>query len=899
MTIINFHIHYKTEWKEHPFIQIKKKTGRTTRQEVIHLHSFDGENWIGQILIDTNEKIQYKYGIKNEGSITMEFGEIRQINWDFKHIQSYLIKDTWRSRSHESNIFHTSAFTQVIFNRSVFQQMPTKATTNHNIVLFRLWSADIPTHLRLGIVGNHSVMGDWKKPLLLDDSGYPTWTKTIEINEIKTHIEYKYVLCDGSNGEIVEWENGLNRTIEVTYLSSPGHCIVQNDDHFRHNYKRWRGAGMAIPLFSLRSARGLGIGEYNDLKHAIDFSRNSGLRMVQILPVNDTIANRTWKDSYPYAAISVFALNPLYIHIPGISLFRSTNHKRAYDKDLKRLNALEHIDLEDVMQSKFKYFKILFYQEKDSVIKDYDFLKFISSNEEWLIPYAGFCVFRDMYNTADFNQWPSYSVYQKNEIYSLAKEGNPWNEKFLFYFFLQYHADKQLKAAKEYGREHRVVLKGDLPIGIYRHSCDAWVAPHLYHMDEQAGAPPDDYAESGQNWGFPTYNWEEMSRDDFSWWRKRMMKLSEYFDALRIDHILGFFRIWSIPLNATEGTMGLFHPRLPFTESELRSYGLDEDLNRYIYPYIRTHNLIELFGSDAKYAKDYYLDEIWPDAYILKEIFNTQAKIKDRFNRSNNGTFPANHEKILYKLAGEILLIKEMVNKNSMFNPRITLQKTVSYQDLDKRLQDAFNALYNHYFYERHNEFWKKQALWKLPALLDATDMLICGEDLGMIPATVPEVMKELNIIPLEIQRMPKGNWRFGNPLAYAYLSVASPSCHDMSTIRGWWEGNRDIAHAFFFEYMGMRGRLPEQCQSEIVEYINREHLLSPAILAIFPLQDLLGMDDDLKKENAFSEQINEPSNPDHYWRYRMHLNMEELAVNQSFMSRIENMVRYSGRDAD
>jgi 4-alpha-glucanotransferase len=179
---------------------------------------------------------------------------------------------------------------------------------------------------------------------------------------------------------------------------------------------------------------------------------------------------------------------------------------------------------------------------------------------------------------------------------------------------------------------------------------------------------------------------------------------------------------------------------------------------------------------------------------------------------------------------------------------------------------------------------------------MNASDMLICGEDLGMIPKTVPEVMRELNIIPLEIQRMPKGPSTFGNPGQYDYLSVCSPSCHDMSTIRGWWEENPEIAQKFFYDHWNKKESMPENCTTDIVRGINVEHLHSPSIMAIFPIQDLLGMDEDLRREKPEQEQINNPANPENYWRYRIHIPLDDLNKEEAFLDMIRNLVKDSGR---
>jgi 4-alpha-glucanotransferase len=469
-------------------------------------------------------------------------------------------------------------------------------------------------------------------------------------------------------------------------------------------------------------------------------------------------------------------------------------------------------------------------------------------------------------------------------------------DEVALYYFIQYHAHEQLFAATTYAREQGVVLKGDLPIGIYRYSCDAWVAPHLYNMDGQAGAPPDAYAVAGQNWGFPTYNWEVMARDNFAWWRQRMTKLSEYFDALRIDHILGFFRIWQIPINQVEGTLGLFNPRLPYSRQELDTMGLRGNLDRYTQPYIRGHFLSEIFGEDADYVRTEFLEELSYSVFKLKEFVDNQLKIRILFLKNKKYASKKHIEKGLMSLVSEVLLIEEPLSNGTSFNPRITVHTTRSYKELDDFGKYIIDRLYEDYFFHRHDEFWRQQALWKLPALIKATNMLICGEDLGMIPNSVPGVMRDLNIIALEIQRMPKGATDFGETENYPYMTVCSPSCHDMSTIRGWWESDYEMAQKFYNKSLHKQGEAPQLCTPEIVEAINKQHFEAPSMWAIFPVQDLVGMDGALRRPDAKAEQINEPSNPQHYWRFRFHLTLEFLLKQEALNEKIERMVRYAKR---
>jgi 4-alpha-glucanotransferase len=896
--IANFHMKYGTQQGDQIAIQFNRKG----QIETVICQSYDEMNWHGAIQVADNEVIAYKYVVQSFKGLLTEHGDFRHLSLP-ENVGQVFYHDYWRAEYEPARAYFSAAFKDVIFKRK--QQLSEAKTATKeaktiknkgNQLIFQLYAAAIPQHLVFGIIGDIPALGAWKKPLILSSKDFPLWQTVVDIDSNIVDFAYKYVIYDPAQDTIIEWESGDNRIEHFTFPSSKGNALVRTDEDFRYTKSLWRGAGIAIPVFSLRSENGLGIGEFTDIKLLVDWANRTRMQLVQILPVNDTIATKTWTDSYPYAAISVFALHPLYVNIQAIAKLKDKKAETRLNKAISELNALETVDFEQVLNYKFDYFKILFEQEKAAFFKNKEAVQFIADNADWLKPYAAFCHLRDKNETTNFYTWSKYAAYSEQVIADICTPQYADYEAVALYYFIQFHAHLQLTEAVNYARSKGVILKGDLPIGIYRYSCDAWVAPHLYNMDGQAGAPPDAYAVAGQNWGFPTYNWEVMSRDNFAWWRQRMTKLSEYFDALRIDHILGFFRIWQIPTDQVEGTLGLFNPRMPYNRQELDVMGLRGDLSRYTQPYIRGHFLTELFGADADYVRETFLDEIVYNEFKLKKFVDNQLKIKELFSNNKKYTPKKHLAKGLMNLVSEVLLIEEPLSNGAAFNPRITVQTTRSYRELDDFAKQTIDRLYNDYYFQRHDEFWKQQANWKLPALVRATNMLICGEDLGMIPKTVPGVMRDLNIIALEIQRMPKGATAFGDTTSYPYMTVCSPSCHDMSTVRGWWEGDFTRAQDFYIQVLKRYDFAPQSCTTEVVEIINKLHMDAPSMWAIFPIQDLVGMDATLRRANVTDEQINEPSNPQHYWRFRFHLTMEQLISEDNLNEKIASLVIGAGR---
>ncbi len=879
MAQVIFHILYYTYRDES--VHVKVYQGEKIIN--VDLSSTDNKNWKGTYETDL-KTCKYSYEIESKNNSIAEYGKPRVILLNHMQVEVY---DQWRPRGDRKHIFSTAPFYEVFRKRKIVNRKNNKSST----LIIQVSEPTLRNEFSIGVSGSISSLGNWKENIPMVYRGDGQWE--VAVNNIILHpsFEFKFIKIDNATGKIVEWEAGENRKIIVDQVEG---CKIISQEGCRFQEPLWRVAGVAIPVFSLRSIEGGGIGEFLDLKKMINLASKSELKIVQILPVNDTIATKTWKDSYPYAAISVMALHPLYIHLEGIGPLNVSDQKK-WDKEKEIMNSHTAVDFEAVLKSKTTYLRKLYKKYGKKTFAEAGYKTFYKENHDWLDAYASFCYLRDLYKTADFSKWKTHKDYNQEKINLLIESDPVIQHEVGFYFFCQYYADKQLKSVKDYGRKKGVILKGDLPIGIYRHSCDAWMSPELYNMDEQAGAPPDDYAVQGQNWGFPTYNWDTMAEDNFLWWRQRMQKLATYFDALRIDHILGFFRIWQIPYDQVLGTMGLFNPRMPYTQDEIEHAGLS-DLKRLTRPYIRLYMLKEIFQEDCDWVINRFLEEVWPGSYKFLEKYDTQQKIKKAFSLKKNKDKQFLQIPV-QNLIGEVLLHTEVVDGNVKYSPRISLHNTYSFKSLSEYDQGIVNMLYNDYFYNRHNQFWKEQALWKLPALLDSTDMLICGEDLGMIPASVPEVMRQLNIMPLEIQRMPKGSTRLGDPKAYDYFTVSSPSCHDMSTIRGWWSTDRSSAQYYYNARLKLWGDAPIEASSEIVTHINREHLQGPSMIVVIPLQDWLGMDNSLKNPDIYIEQINEPSNPDHYWRYRMHINLEDLLKEKGFISSVKKMVEESYRN--
>jgi 4-alpha-glucanotransferase len=843
------------------------------------------------------ETIQYHYIIRNaDGSSSFDAGNDKQLNPVDFTAENIITIDTWNFAGYYENAFYTEPFENVLLkaNHTEVKLAIPKIITH----FFKVKTPLLPKGQTLCLLGNCKGLSKWdlSKPILMNrKDGDHYYSVGLDLSNELFPIAYKYGVYDTVSKKFLQFEQGNNRVLYETNF--PEEQTIIHDGFLVLPEINWKAAGVAIPVFSLRSENSFGVGEFNDLKLLADWAVKVGLKLIQILPVNDTTATHTWTDSYPYASISAFALHPMYLNLDLLATKDTAADLKLLKSEFANLNDLEEVDYETVNQQKLSFIGKAFKADKLQFLKDASFQEYFEQNKHWLEPYAVFCYLRDQYKTADFNQWPSHQQYNQQEINTLVKAGSDSYNDVVLHYFIQYHLHLQLKAATEYAHSKGIIVKGDIPIGIYRFGADAWQQPELYHMDMQAGAPPDGFAVKGQNWGFPTYNWQKMKENGFAWWKQRFEQMNYYFDAFRIDHILGFFRIWSIPMNAVEGIMGYFVPAIPMHINEFNSRNIWFDHYRYTQPYITENIVWEVFAYDNEFAKQHFLDEDGYAGYKLKPAFATQRLVESYFKTLENNEYHQKQKQQLFDLISNVILFEVEGSQGQQFHFRFGMDTTSSFKNLDGNTQQQLKELYVQYFYKRQDDFWLQEALQKLPALKRVTNMLVCGEDLGMVPTCVPDVMRQLGLLSLEIQRMPKDPTNeFFHPNDAPYLSVVTPSTHDMSTIRGWWEEDRESIQKFYNHELGQWGEAPFYCEAWINNAIVMQHLYSPAMWSIFQLQDLLGIDPSIRRENPYDERINVPANPQHYWRYRMHHSLEDLLVLDVFNNNLHQAIKACGR---
>ena len=789
---IEFHLDYRTTFGEELVLNVLAESGDVARHK---MGTLDGSHWTCELTkaVKTTPYIDYYYSlVRDVREVRQEWTTVpHRLEFAARKGVAYRVYDHWIDIPEDSYLY-SSAFTDCIDQR---ERQFSDPTAFSRTVRLKVRAPQLRGTQRLALTGSGEALGYWDTACALPMTEHECheWVVSLDADLLPETLEFKFIALPREGEGKALWETGMNRLISPATMSANEVVVYELPQACFPAYP-WKGAGTVVPVFSLRSEGSFGVGDFGDLKLMVDWCALTQQRFLQVLPINDTTINHTWQDSYPYNAISIYALHPQFTDFRQLPLLADEERRQYYETLRCELNALPQIDYERMMDAKMSYLRELFQQEWAVVRRRASYKEFYEHNKEWLVPYAQFCVRRD---------------------------GERTDVRESFWYFVQYNLDRQMRAAHDHARRQHVVLKGDIPIGICREGVEAWVEPRYFNLNGQAGAPPDAFSDDGQNWGFPTYNWDEMMKDGCSWWVRRFRKMAEYFDAYRIDHVLGFFRIWEIPMPEKSGLLGQFQPALAFSREEIAAYGVN-------------------FREDL-FLVDHHRTDRW--------------------------------------------------------HPRIAVQFQPAYEQLDDEQKTAFNRLYDDYFYRRNNQYWYQEAMKKLPRLTQATRMLVCAEDLGMVPDCVPWVMNELRILSLEIQSMPKApNTRFGHLSQNPYRSVCTISTHDMPTLRQWWDEDEERTQDYYNSMLYRSGEAPHPLPGWLAKDIVSRHLTSPSMLCLLSLQDWLSMDEELRLPDQHAERINIPANPRHYWRYRMHLTLEQLMAAADFNEEVRTLIAHSGR---
>ena len=870
---LRFTINYGTQWGEslHVVIAYRSLDG-TVRNSNLLMTTDDGFLWtLETSAVESRQhpiaSFTYFYQVEDgEGNVLRcEWRGVPR-SYHFDTSKSYVLPDQWRDIPLQYHLYSSAYATTMGLPRCEECEV-LRVPLYRKTILFRVSAPQLEKGQSLAILGSHPALGDWNAArfLRMEYVGKYDWMLSVNVDAVFLPLEYKYVIVDDATNTLVTWEEGDNRTTDGLLppdqtMVPDGTVLVIHGGGLRVKERMWRAAGVVVPVFSLRSEHSFGVGDFGDLRRLVDWAEATGMKVIQILPVNDTTVSHSWSDSYPYNIVSAFALHPHYLDLEALGSLKSKARMTAYHRQRRELNALGYSDYEAVDRVKSEYVSELFAERGQQTLSSKEFRQWFADNQDWLAPYA---------------------QYISPNLEGLA-------------YFIQYHLHLQLKAAADYARSKGIVLKGDIPIGVNRESVETATHPGLFNLDSSTGAPPDAFSQNGQNWGFPTYRWEvNHSLED--WFHRRLRWMSQYFDAFRIDHVLGFFRIWEIPAHAVFGLLGHFSPALPLAVSEIEYFGLPFRKDFMTRPFINDRIVERLFGIHAQYVRDNFLIPRSYGLYDLKAEYDTQQKVRAAFEgRGDENSLWIRDG--LYRLVSDVLFLEDP-RQPEMYHPRIGAYNEPVYDALTAEEKDAYMRLYNNYYYQRHNFFWGSEATRRLQDVFGDTRMLCCAEDLGMLPDCVAPVLDHLRILTLEIQSMPKqSGFEFthldGNP----YRSVATFSTHDMSPLRLWWEESPERTQRYYVTMLQKQGRAPEHLPAHLAEEIIARHLYCPSMLCMLSFQDWLAMDTELRSKNPREERINVPSDPYNHWKYRMHLTIEQLLKADKYINKVRTMITRSKR---
>ncbi len=645
--------------------------------------------------------------------------------------------------------------------------------------------------------------------------------------------------------------------------------------------------GTVVPLAALRSEKSCGIGEFPDLLLMGEFCKKTGLKLVQLLPVNDT-----GTDSSPYNALSAFALHPVYIRIQDIP--EAADFGAEIDTLRKTYNPAFRVMYRELRKDKLELLRKIYDKNSAAIASDSALQNWIHDNP-WIETYAVFMEYKRRNSEASWKDWPRSRRPSRSDI---VKE---WNNpavrtEHLFFAWIQMHQHRQFSAAAQALKKDGIILKGDIPILMNEDSCDAWAYPEFFDDTIRAGSPPDTSNPLGQNWGFPVYNWDNLKKDGYSWWKQRLTHASAYYQAYRIDHVLGFFRIWAVPEQEYTAAAGHTVPFCPITARELSEAGFSGERLRWLSrPHIPTRAIEAVTHNDYKGA--HHILRKLADRIENEELWLFKPEIRGEKD-IYAADIPVPAKDVLASYWRNRMLIEL---EPGVFVPMWTWQSSTAWKTLSSEEQQTIYRMFSH-TKDEEELLWEKQAREILGELAGCTPMIACAEDLGVNPRSVPSVLADLGILSLRVVRWSREWDREKQPYIpfdeYPFLSVATSSVHDSSTLRLWWTQEKD-AGDFLRDFPAGSIREKEYTP-ETARYLLETMAQAHSVFYIPPIQDLLSLSPAYYAEKPDDERINTPGSicPAN-WSYRLPVPLEQLAKDSTLVSAVREVVSVHEKTAE
>lgn len=902
---IRFSIRYKAEWGQCLCIAGScPSVGQWAEDETaLEMQAQGTDLWQATLKVESLVGgMKYHYFVRDQ------YGQTIRREWrPLHHIdpaddqQRVEVLDIWIDRDATAP-FYSSAFQDVLYHHPTSTGAEPSYLSQERSISLQVYAPLVPATQALYLCGSAQALGRWRpsQALALEHVGGGLWRITLPKADLEIEpcsIEYKFFVA-GADRVPTQWDLGDNRQLDLGEWAEADHTII-HCPAMLHDGLSPRRAGVVLPLFSMRHIGDWGVGDFGSLRKMIDWVHNASLAVLQLLPINDTTFFRDWRDSYPYNAISVDALHPIYMDIGALPRLSDAEAEGRFIQRAETLAQLDQVAYPEVMTLKEEYLHLHYGEYGSSVCRRKGFRDFCQQNQTWLDSYVAYCLLRDQHPQSAPHHWGTYSLYDEQSIQALLQE-RKHRQSAQYYRYIQYLLHHQLLEASSYARSRGVILKGDIAIGVSPHGCDAWRRPDLFHADQSAGAPPDAFSTEGQNWGFPTYNWAKMLAEDLQWWRRRFCSMAQYFQAFRIDHILGFFRIWEVPRAQYSGLLGHFYPALPMDKGYwLEQLGAVDTVEGLARPYVHKVDAERIFCTHLPLLiQQGYLEESSTgEGYYLA---HSEAQVWEDIEQSDIAGGAESKAQLIH-LCREVALLADP-REGGHYHPRIAFDQSLRFGHWSHEAQERWQDIAQHYFYHKHNALYKQTALSRLTPLVASTQMLVCAEDLGMIPASVPEVLDELQILSLDLERMPKvadrGIWY--RPSTFPYLSICTTSTHDMPPLRLWWQGLDDAERqSYLTENSAYHPQtiIEDTLQAELLGSIVQAHLDSPSMFTILPLSDWMSIHPALHLQTPEQEQINQPADPLHKWGYRMPINIDELeSRHPEWIQQIRQMLHSSHR---
>lgn len=636
--------------------------------------------------------------------------------------------------------------------------------------------------------------------------------------------------------------------------------------------------GTSVPVGALRTKKSLGSGEFLDLIPFADFCRKASLKVIQLLPVNDT-----GTESSPYSALSASALNPLYISIESLPELEGPKDDAAHKKIISRIkklrkqyDGLPRFPYDELRNLKDSILREIYTLHNSEITSSPQLQDWMSANP-WIKEYAVFKRLKVINMEASWKQWPEYRKVTPADIEALWSD-EKLKEEHLYYAWVQMNLEAQFRTASEHIRSLGIMLKGDIPIMMNEDSHDAWAHPEFFNDHLRAGSPADGFNPLGQNWGFPTYNWKNLKKCNYSWWRDRLHQAAKYYQLFRIDHILGFFRIWAIPESECTALLGHTEPYEPVTVEELEELGFSKERIKWIsLPHVPTRLVQDVNNGD--YLGTHGILHTIMDRIGDEELWLFKPDIKGDKDIYAREDIPLEIRKVLAEKWRDRMFIQV---EPDCYYPNWSYDTTTAW----KSLSDQEKRYISQYITEKMEdmeELWEKQARELLGVLANTTTMTACAEDLGANIKSMPSVLNDLSIMSLRVVRWNRQWEKQGQPFfnfdEYPEKSVTTTSVHDSSTLRQWWLTEKDVED-FFKAFPPEEDSViePGKYTPETAAYLLKKTAESRSIFCIHPVQDFFGLSETYYAENPEDERVNIPGSVNTFnWTYRLPVPVETL----------------------